>query len=69
MGREREWNRERLSSGIHLASRCRSPHLLSQVTEKLLEVENETMMKVADMEKLLFQKDKDLLAIRVSWQS
>lgn len=38
----------------------------SQVTEKLLEVENETMMKVADLEKLLIQKDKDLQAIRVS---
>lgn len=37
-----------------------------QVTEKLLEVENETMMKVADLEKLLIQKDKDLQAIRVS---
>lgn len=42
---------------------------LSQVTEKLLEVENETMMKVADLEKLLLQKDKDLQVIRVSWQS
>lgn len=42
--------------------------LLSQVTEKLLEVENETMMKVADLEKLLLQKDKDLQVIRVSWQ-
>lgn len=41
-------------------------HPLSQVTEKLLEIENETMMKVADLEKLLFQKDKDLQAIRVT---
>ncbi|MEQ2209340.1 hypothetical protein XENOCAPTIV_028808 [Xenoophorus captivus] len=37
---------------------------LSHVTEKLLEVENETMMKVADLETLLLQKDKDLQAIR-----
>lgn len=36
------------------------------MTEKLLEVENETMMKVADLEKLLLQKDKDLQVIRVS---
>lgn len=40
--------------------------LVPQVTEKLLEVENETMMKVADLEKLLLQKDKDLQLIRVS---
>lgn len=38
------------------------------MTEKLLEVENETMMKVADLEKLLLQKDKDLQIIRVNWQ-
>uniref|UniRef100_A0AAQ4QNI5 Formin-like 3 n=1 Tax=Gasterosteus aculeatus aculeatus TaxID=481459 RepID=A0AAQ4QNI5_GASAC len=37
---------------------------LSHVS-KLLEVENETMMKVADLEKVLLQKDKDLHAIRV----
>lgn len=36
------------------------------MTEKLLEVENETMMKVADLEKLLLQKDKELNVIRVS---
>lgn len=36
------------------------------MTEKLLDVENETMMKVADLEKLLLQKDKDLQMIRVS---
>lgn len=40
--------------------------LIPQVTEKLLEVENETVMKVADLEKLLLQKDKDLQLIRVS---
>lgn len=45
---------------------CCSLRPLSQVTEKLLEVENETMMKVADLEKLLLQKDKDLQVIRVS---
>lgn len=39
---------------------------LDQVTEKLLEVENETVMKVADLEKQLLQKDKDLVAIRVN---
>lgn len=38
------------------------------MTEKLLDVENETMMKVADLEKLLIQKDKDLQTIRVSFQ-
>nr|XP_057940981.1 formin-like protein 3 isoform X2 [Doryrhamphus excisus] len=42
---------------------------LSHVTEKLLEVENETMMKVADLEKVLLQKDKDLQAIRETYES
>lgn len=45
-----------------------SVRLLAQVTEKLLEVENETMMKVADLEKLLLHKDKELQIIRVSRQ-
>lgn len=36
-----------------------------QVTEKLQEVENETIMKVADLEKQLLQKDKDLSSIKV----
>lgn len=60
-----------INSCIHFLSslRCCSLCLLPQVTEKLLEVENETMMKVADLEKLLLQKDKDLHAIRVSLQS
>ncbi|MEQ2187997.1 hypothetical protein GOODEAATRI_010443, partial [Goodea atripinnis] len=40
-----------------------------EVTEKLLEVENETMMKVADLETLLLQKDKDLQAIRETYES
>ncbi|XP_053706520.1 formin-like protein 3 isoform X1 [Synchiropus splendidus] len=42
---------------------------LSHVTEKLLEVENETIMKVADLEKLLLQKDKDLQIIRDTYES
>uniref|UniRef100_A0A668ST36 Formin-like protein 3 n=1 Tax=Oreochromis aureus TaxID=47969 RepID=A0A668ST36_OREAU len=42
---------------------------LSHVTEKLLEVENETMMKVADLEKLLLQKDKELNVIRETYES
>ncbi|XP_060793415.1 formin-like protein 3 isoform X2 [Neoarius graeffei] len=42
---------------------------LSHVTEKLLEVENETVMKVADLEKQLLQKDKDLAAIRETYES
>uniref|UniRef100_A0A8C4EP47 Formin-like 3 n=1 Tax=Dicentrarchus labrax TaxID=13489 RepID=A0A8C4EP47_DICLA len=42
---------------------------LSHVTEKLLEVENETMMKVADLEKVLIQKDKDLQVIRETFES
>uniref|UniRef100_A0A8D0DG81 Formin-like 3 n=1 Tax=Sander lucioperca TaxID=283035 RepID=A0A8D0DG81_SANLU len=42
---------------------------LSHVTEKLLELENETMMKVADLEKVLLQKDKDLHAIRETYES
>uniref|UniRef100_A0A4W4HQ99 Formin-like protein 3 n=1 Tax=Electrophorus electricus TaxID=8005 RepID=A0A4W4HQ99_ELEEL len=37
---------------------------LSHVTEKLLDVENETVMKVAELEKQLLQKDKDLAAIK-----
>lgn len=53
--------------GFTTSHLCCCLRLLSQVTEKLLEVENETMMKVADLEKLLLQKDKDLQVIRVSW--
>uniref|UniRef100_A0A672L659 Formin-like protein 3 n=1 Tax=Sinocyclocheilus grahami TaxID=75366 RepID=A0A672L659_SINGR len=37
---------------------------LSHVTEKLLDVENETMTKVADLEKQLLHKDKELTAIK-----
>lgn len=39
--------------------------LLLQVTEKLLDVENETMMKVADLEKKLLHKDKELTTLKV----
>uniref|UniRef100_A0AAZ3S8G4 Formin-like protein 3 n=1 Tax=Oncorhynchus tshawytscha TaxID=74940 RepID=A0AAZ3S8G4_ONCTS len=42
---------------------------LSHVTEKLLEVENETITKVADLEKQLLQKDKDLHVIRETYES
>uniref|UniRef100_H2LUA1 Formin-like 3 n=1 Tax=Oryzias latipes TaxID=8090 RepID=H2LUA1_ORYLA len=42
---------------------------LSHVTEKLLEVENETMMKVADLEKILLHKDKELQVIRETYES
>ncbi|KAG5836219.1 hypothetical protein ANANG_G00252260 [Anguilla anguilla] len=42
---------------------------LSHVTEKLLEVENETMTKVAELEKQLLQKDKDLVAIKETYES
>uniref|UniRef100_A0A3B4AQR2 Uncharacterized protein n=1 Tax=Periophthalmus magnuspinnatus TaxID=409849 RepID=A0A3B4AQR2_9GOBI len=41
---------------------------LSHVTEKLLEVENETMMKVADLEKVLILKDKELQAVRETYE-
>lgn len=69
---EREWISAEMpllsispSSHTSLIPLCCFLALLSQVTEKLLEVENETMMKVADLEKLLLQKDKDLQTIRV----
>lgn len=52
----------------HLSSLLLSLCIIPQVTEKLLEVENETMMKVADLEKIVLQKDKDLQVIRVSQQ-
>ncbi|XP_051516933.1 formin-like protein 3 isoform X2 [Myxocyprinus asiaticus] len=42
---------------------------LSHVTEKLLDVENETMMKVADLEKQLLHKDKELTAIKETYDS
>ncbi|KAJ8403983.1 hypothetical protein AAFF_G00343330 [Aldrovandia affinis] len=42
---------------------------LSHVTEKLVEVENETMTKVAELEKQLLQKDKDLVAIKETYES
>ncbi|XP_073679017.1 formin-like protein 3 isoform X1 [Garra rufa] len=42
---------------------------LSHVTEKLLDVENETMMKVADLEKQLLHKDKELVVIKETYES
>ena len=72
MNGRREWTWERClcwGSILEFTSSHLSAILsivFPQVTEKLLEVENETMMKVADLEKVLLQKDKDLLAIRVS---
>ncbi|XP_051946667.1 formin-like protein 3 isoform X4 [Xyrauchen texanus] len=42
---------------------------LSHVTEKLLDVENETIMKVADLEKQLLHKDKELVAIKETYES
>uniref|UniRef100_A0A8C9SXQ1 Formin-like 3 n=1 Tax=Scleropages formosus TaxID=113540 RepID=A0A8C9SXQ1_SCLFO len=42
---------------------------LSHVTEKLLVVENETIMKVAELEKQLLQKDKELVAITETFDS
>ncbi|XP_048033273.1 formin-like protein 3 isoform X5 [Megalobrama amblycephala] len=42
---------------------------LSHVTEKLLDVENETMMKVADLEKQLLHKDKELSSIKETYES
>uniref|UniRef100_A0A8C1T0C9 Formin-like 3 n=1 Tax=Cyprinus carpio TaxID=7962 RepID=A0A8C1T0C9_CYPCA len=42
---------------------------LSHVTEKLQDVENETMMKVADLEKQLLHKDKELATIKETYES
>ncbi|XP_067302215.1 formin-like protein 3 isoform X3 [Pseudorasbora parva] len=42
---------------------------LSHVTEKLLDVENDTIMKVADLEKQLLHKDKELSAIKETYES
>ncbi|KAI1891105.1 hypothetical protein AGOR_G00160520 [Albula goreensis] len=42
---------------------------LSHVTEKLVEVENVTMTRVAELEKQLLQKDKDLAAIKETYES
>lgn len=41
------------------------PSVLRQLMEKLLDLENETIMKVADLEKRLLHKDKELTAIKV----
>lgn len=67
-GSQRKCYWERSVLDFAICRLCFLLGLLFQVTEKLLEVENETMMKVADLEKLLLQKDKDLQVIRVSWQ-
>jgi hypothetical protein len=37
-----------------------------QLTEKLLDLENETMMRVAELEKQLLQREKELESIKVS---
>ncbi|MFT7801070.1 formin-like protein 3 isoform X1 [Arapaima gigas] len=42
---------------------------LSHVTEKLLDVENETIMKVAELEKQLLQKEKELVGITETFES
>lgn len=36
-----------------------------QLTEKLLDLENENMMRVAELEKQLLQRDKELESIKV----
>ena len=40
--------------------------LMSQMTEKLLDTENEAMAKIVELEKQLMQTNKDLDSIRVS---
>lgn len=37
-----------------------------QMTEKLLDLENENMMRVAELEKTLLHREKELEMIRVS---
>lgn len=36
-----------------------------QLTEKLLDLENENMMRVAELEKQLLQREKELESIKV----
>lgn len=49
------------------------PELLSQpcpppqLTEKLLDLENENMMRVAELEKQLLQREKELEVVKVCW--
>ncbi|KAJ8265673.1 hypothetical protein COCON_G00147720 [Conger conger] len=42
---------------------------LSHVTEKLLDLENETVMKVADLEMRLLYKEKELIAVKETCES
>ncbi|KAG5837959.1 hypothetical protein ANANG_G00218650 [Anguilla anguilla] len=42
---------------------------LSHLTEKLLDLENESVMKVADLEKMLLRKDKELIAVKETYES
>ncbi|KAJ8258252.1 hypothetical protein GJAV_G00194830 [Gymnothorax javanicus] len=42
---------------------------LSHLTEKFLDLENETVMKVADLEKQLLRKDKELIAVKETYES
>ncbi|KAI1229809.1 Formin-like protein 3 [Lamprotornis superbus] len=50
------------------------PELLSQpspapqLTEKLLDLENENMMRVAELEKQLLQREKELEVVKVCWR-
>ncbi|NXP60959.1 FMNL3 protein, partial [Chloropsis cyanopogon] len=40
---------------------------LSHLTEKLLDLENENMMRVAELEKQLLQREKELEMVKVCW--
>ncbi|NWH18869.1 FMNL3 protein, partial [Grus americana] len=40
---------------------------LSHLTEKLLDLENENMMRVAELEKQLLQREKELEVVKVRW--
>ncbi|NXA61409.1 FMNL3 protein, partial [Mohoua ochrocephala] len=40
---------------------------LSHLTEKLLDLENENMMRVAELEKQLLQREKELEVVKVHW--
>ena len=39
-----------------------------QLTEKLLDLENENIMRVAELEKQLLQREKELEIVKVCWQ-
>lgn len=49
--------------GFRASSRPALP--LLQLTEKLLDLENENMMRVAELEKQLLQREKELESIKV----